>query len=171
MPLGTPFSRTEDYCGEWYTPKLPAEDYHQFHMKEKGYAAIAMLLHIAIGLMPAMGLNVFYAAIFYMAGLVLIIYLTILLYRGPAQKQPLSEPQHRKFARRPRILVNVQRMLAMLTLMMVVIANFQYQLGIRLWFLLQVALLLLEALSLQFLYRLQRDLKWEISGTKPEEYE
>ena len=45
MPLGNPFSRTEDYCGEWYTPELPAEDYHQFRMKEKGYAAIAMLLN------------------------------------------------------------------------------------------------------------------------------
>lgn len=151
----------KDYCGEWYIPDMPEEEYADYRMREKGYAAIAAILHIVIGFLPSMGLNLIYSGACYMAGLILVIYMTVLAYRGPSDSSPKTREEYRKYGQRPRILTNVQRVIVILTLMLDVIATYQTGLGIGIWFILQMILLLLEALDLQFLFRMQRKLGWE----------
>lgn len=157
---------TSDYSGEWYVPDMEEADYANYRMREKGYAAIAMILHIIVGFLPSMGLGVAYSAAAYMGGLALIIYLTILVYRGPSDLTPRTRSQYRRYGTRPGILTNIQRILVIMAIAMDAIATYTTGLGIGIWFILQLILLLLEALDLQFLFRLQRTLRWDVKTSR-----
>lgn len=150
--------KEEAYQGEWYVPDPEGEAFDDYRMREKGYAMIAAFLHIVVGFVPAMGLNYIAAACFYAAQLFLVLYMTWISWRGPASHRPYTIAEYRRYGRMPRILTNLSRIMVILTLVFDVIGNFRLGLDITVWLMLQLILLLLEALSLQFLYRHQRGL-------------
>ena len=154
-----------EYFGEIYTPAPDGDAFRDHRTREKGYAMIAVILHVIIGFLPAMGLNVAWTAACYAAAMILAILIALRAYQAPSEAVPLSREQYRRYVTGFRVLVNVQRLLIMLSVILDVIFNFAYQLGVSIWFILQIALFLLEALSLQFLFRQQRNVTWE-AGTK-----
>ena len=151
-----------EYSGEWYVPDAEPADYASDRVREKGYSMIAAILHVVIGLIPAMGLSAVYAAAFYSVGLFIVLYMTWLIYRGPSEKRPLSRPDYSKYVQRTKILATAARVVVLLTFAGDLIGNFALRLDISVWMVLQIILLLLEALDLQFLYRHQRDMTYSV---------
>ena len=156
------------YHGEWYLPDAAPEEYEDFRTREKGYSMSSMILILLIGFIPAMGLSTPYAAACYILTAVLSIWQTVTAYRGPSSRFPLTRRQYEVFAKRPRILSAVLRILVMLGLIFDVIGTYQLGFDISIWTVLQLILYLLSGLTLQFLYRRQRGLSFESFTQKPE---
>ncbi len=154
-------SEDSTYTGETYHPSMDEQDFQNLRTREKGYSMIAAILHVLIGLLPAMALSFAPVAVCYILGLLLVIRMTLRYYRAPSEAVPLSRPQYLRFVVNPGRMCNAVRILAFLTLILNIIFTFRYQIGIGPWFIVQIVLLLLEALALQFLFRLQRGVQWD----------
>ena len=152
-----------EYYGEIYTPDPGGETFRDHRTREKGYAMIAVILHVVIGFLPAMGLNLIWTAACYVLSMILAFLVVLRAYQAPSEAIPLSRDQYQRFVTGFRVLVNIQRVLLILNVILDVIYTFLYQLGVSVWFILQIALFLLEALALQFLFRQMRDVRWETS--------
>ena len=156
-----------EYHGEWYTPSLSPEDYLHFRTREKWFSRIAALIYFALGILPSVGLNARYAAGCYLFALILLVYLMIQVQRGPKVLFPLTRDQHRAFGKTPRTLCTLARILVVSNIILDVIGTYHMQFDLTVWTVVQLILMLVTALILQFMHRMQRDLRYDISTEKP----
>ena len=139
---------------------LTADEFRDHRTREKGYAMIALILHIIPVMLPAMALSVFYTAAPYILAFFPLIVLVMTMYRAPMEAEAIIGTVKRNYVQFADILILITRILAILTPALLIYANFRLDLGISIWLVIQIACLLLEGLALQFLYRHRRKLRF-----------
>ena len=139
---------------------LTAEEYREHRTREKGYAMIALILHLIPAVLPAMALSVFYTAAPYILAFFPLIVLVLILYRAPMEAAQITETVKRNYVQFASFLILTARILAILTPALLIYANFRLDLGISIWLIIQIVCLLLEGLALQFLFRHRRKLRY-----------
>lgn len=139
---------------------LTADEFRDHRTREKGYAMIALILHIIPIVLPAMALSVFYTAAPYILAFFPLIVLVMTMYRAPMEADEIIGTVKRNYVQFADILILITRILAILTPALLIYANFRLDLGISIWLVIQIACLLLEGLALQFLYRHRRKLRF-----------
>ena len=135
---------------------LSADEFREYRTREKGYAMIALILHIIPFLLPAMALSVFYTATPYILAFFPLAAQTLFIYRAPMEAEKIFGTARQTYVQLVTILILLTRILAILTPALLIYANFRMDFGLSVWLIIQIGCLLLEGLALQFLYRHRR---------------